>query len=561
MKAELVRILLPLLLCMTSPGAVLAGEAVDSSRPVNSTSHEVALQSGLHWIDWLIVVAYATGMLILGYCFSKKQTNIGEYFVGGGQMRSSSIGISLFVTLLSTISYLSQPGEIINNGPVILTGLLAIPLVYCVVGYLLIPVYMRERVTSGYELLEARLGTGIRRLGASMFVLLRLVWMSLMIYLTSEALVAMLGLEEEQRFLVALGIGIVAITYTSLGGLRAVVITDVCQFFLLLGGAIATVLLITIWVGGISAWWPTSWATHWDVQPLFSLDPHVRVTVVGSMVAAAVWHISTAGGDQTAIQRYMATRDAAAARRAYLFSSVGEITVSITLTLVGLALLGYFQAYPELIPRSGGLETEADYLFPHYIAYYLPVGFSGLVVAGLFAAAMSSIDSGVNSITAVVMTDFLAPIGLRLQREKDHIRVARLLAFGIGAVVVQASSLMRYVPGNFLEMTQKTTNLLAPLIFVLFLLALFVPFSTPLGAFVGVAYGFATALLVAFWDLITEGEPLSFQWIGISSFLVALLVSCLVSRFGPKPEDRKASLLTAAVALALLAAGLWVVVC
>ena len=111
--------------------------------------------------------------------------------------------------------------------------------------------------------------------------------------------------------------GAVAIFYASIGGLRAVVITDLLQFLLLFGGAVLVIVTVTVRLGGFS-WFPTSWAANWDTQPLFSLDPNVRVTVFGTILTGTLWWIGTAGSDQTAIQRFMSTGDAKAARRSFL---------------------------------------------------------------------------------------------------------------------------------------------------------------------------------------------------------------------------------------------------
>lgn len=129
---------------------------------------------GLHWIDGVVVASYALGMLALGAYYSFRQKSSDEYFVGNRAMNPFLIGVSIFVTVFSTISFLSTPGEIIKHGPAMLTGSLSIPIVYYIVGYLMVPVYMRYQATSAYELLEARLGVTARCLGAVLFMLLRL---------------------------------------------------------------------------------------------------------------------------------------------------------------------------------------------------------------------------------------------------------------------------------------------------------------------------------------------------------------------------------------------------
>lgn len=513
---------------------------------------------GLAAIDWAIIGLYVAATLGLGWWYSRRQTSTEEYFVGSGKMNPFLVGVSLFATLLSTISYMSMPGEALGKGPVNMLSMFALPVVFAVVGFVLLPVYMRQRVTSAYELLEERLGLSIRMLGASMFVLLRLAWMSLLIYLTAKALTIMLGVGEDRIPVIALITGFVAVIYTSLGGLRAVIITDFMQTVLLYGGALLVLGTITYDLGNLD-WVPTKWNPAWDTQPFFSSDLSVRVTVVGTLLNYLAWYICTSGGDQTSVQRFMATEDARAARRALATQLGVSVIVALTLGLVGFALLAYFTAHPERLPEGLSLKDNADKIFPHFIAFHLPPGISGLVVAAMFAAAMSSIDSGVNSITAVVMTDVFDRFGMKPKSEKQHVMIARILAFAIGAIVVVASSEMGRVPGNITAVTTKTSNLLTTPIFGLFFFALFVPNASPKGVWIGAICGTVTAVGIAFsgpiltalhfeWDLplewfstqlvstvdpVTGNEEfsvpdlISFQWIAPAAISVNILTGVL----------------------------------
>ena len=510
---------------------------------------------GLQTIDWILIGLYACTTIGIGWYFGRKQRSTKEYFVGHGHMNPALIGISLFVTLLSTISYLSKPGEILGKGPVLLTMLLAYPFAYYVVGYGLLPVYMKHRVTSAYELLESRLGLGARLLGATMFIALRLVWMSLLVYLAATAMTVMMGVGEQWIPGIVLVTGFVAVIYTSVGGLRAVVVTDLLQFLLLLGGALLVIAMVSFEMGGFS-WFPTRWHPQWDAQPIISFDPGTRVSVVGTLIMMATWLICTAGGDQTSVQRFMATRDATSARRAYAIQLTASTIVTVVLGFVGFALLSYFESHSDQLPAGMDLYEDADHIFPWYIAHRLPVGIAGLVVSAMFAAAMSSIDSGVNSITAVVMTDFLERFGKHPSTERGHVLMAKLLAFAIGAIVVIGSSFMGVIPGNMTAVTNKTVNLLTSPIFGLFFLALFVPFARPVAVWIGAICGTLTAAVIAFsgplvtwldlrWGIKAEtfgvslqdrvdkltGEtfllapdPVSFQWIGPAALLVNLVV-------------------------------------
>ena len=542
----------------------------ETDEPVSETggSTTAAELVGLQPLDWMLLVIYLCSTIGLGVYFSRKQQSTNEYFVGSGNMNPILIGVSLFATLLSTISYLSMPGESAGKGPVNLVGQLAMPVVFIIVSVWLLPHYMRQRVTSAYELLEVRLGLSVRLLGSVMFLALRLVWMTLLVYLAAKAMAVIMGLHPQWIPWLVLIIGFVSIIYTSLGGLRAVVITDLLQTLLLFGGAVLVLATVT-WDFGGFGWFPTEWESNWDTQPFFSTDPKTRVTVVGTILSVTIWYVATAGGDQTSVQRFMATKDTASARWALATQLTVGVVVALTLYAVGFALLGFFQVHPEYLPEGMNVKDNADELFPRYIAYHLPVGISGLVVSGMFAAAMSSIDSGVNSITAVVMTDFLDRFGIKPKTEKGHVRIAQALAFTIGTIVVLGSTFMKYIEGNITAVTGKTVNLLTTPIFALFFFAVFVPRASAVAVWIGAIFGTATAMAVAFsgplvhaicsvldvdpgaygFELTTQTDPvtgkswttvedpISFQWIGPLALSVNLLTGYVACFLFPRRGD------------------------
>ncbi|MBL7649457.1 MAG: sodium/solute symporter [Candidatus Hydrogenedentes bacterium] len=471
-----------------------------------------------------------------------------EYFVGSGAMNPFLIGVSLFATLLSTITYLSIPGEVAGKGPMYIMTLLALPFVFPMVAYVLLPVYMKTRVTSAYELLETRLGLSIRLIGVAQFLALRLVWMSLLIYLMAKAMSKMMDLDESAIPWIVLVIGFVSVTYTALGGLRAVVITDLVQTMLMFGGAILVVIMISIDMGGFS-WFPTTWQPHWDVQPLYSFDPSTRLTVLGTFFNIWIWYVCTAGGDQLSVQRFMATKDVKAARRAYAIQLCASTAITLILFLVGFAVMGYFNHHPEFLPAGYDLKVNADDLYPRFISHHLPMGISGLVISAMFAAAMSSVDSGVNSITAVVMTDLMDRFGKKPTTEKGHVRAATILAFTIGGLVMIGSAFVGNIEGNITEVCSKTANLLVTPIFGLFFFALFVKCANAPGVWVGWFFGTAAAVLTAFsgeifgWDPITGNPPISFEWIPLISITINLVtgyIACIIFASFTKPTTAPA---------------------
>jgi len=555
---HLTRMAVCLIFMILASNACMAQRVVDVDAGGEAVAN--AESSGLATVDWVIIVVYALSTLVLGWYFGRRQKSTKEYFVGSGNMNPILVGVSLFATLLSTITYLSVPGEVLGKGPLLMTNLMALPLVYLVVSYWLLPVYMELKVTSAYELLEKRLGLGIRLFGATMFLVMRLVWMSLLIYLAAKAMSFMMYGNTDYVPQIVWVTGFVSVFYASIGGLRAVVVTDLVQTILLFGGALLVIATITYDFGGLG-WFPTHWQDHWDTQPLISFDPQVRVTVFGSIISVLVWYVCTAGGDQVSVQRFMATTDVQAARRAYAVQLTVSVIVSITLAIVGIALMGFYAANQEAIPIGANLHDSADRLFPQFIAHELPVGISGIVVAAMFAAAMSSIDSGVNSITAVVTTDFLDRFGLRPSSEARQVLAARVLAISIGAVVIYGSSYIGLIEGNITTVTSKTVNMLSPPLFALFVFALFVPFARPAGVWIGSLCAIAVSLVMAFsgalvvfladqyqidpatfgTEIVTSidpvtnleirsaADPISFQWIGPVALAVNLGVGIAIS--------------------------------
>ena len=529
MKKVLYSIPYGIILTVIFTGRVFAEETL-----LHSTIHT----GGLQTLDWVMIGLYAAVIIGIGWAYSRKQTSTEEYFLCSRNMGSFIIGISLTASILSTISYLSKPGEMIKYGPTDLWSVVAIPLYYFAVAYLIIPAFMKLKITSAYELLETRIGLSVRLCGALIFILTRLSWMALLIFLASKSIVVMFGWPASVIPYVVMATGLVSVLYTTIGGLRAVVVTDMLQFFTLMAGALFTMGIITIKMGGVGEWWPDSWMPNWKPQPLFSFDLHVRATVLGAIVYPTVYWLCTAGSDQMAIQRYLSTKDVKTARRAFLITSLSQAVIIVLLAITGMALLGFYRSIPSYRAMGDALFKEADYLFPNFISSYLPAGIAGLVVSGIFAAAMSSVDSGINSTVSIISVDFIDRFKRHRHTQSHDVKLAKYLVMGIGIAIVLISAIMDKVPGNITEVTSKTNGLFVGPLFGLFFMALFVPFATSFGTIIGAYYGLLAAGLVAYWDVLTGDAGLSFQWITAISLIVHIVAGIPLS-FLRIPKDRK----------------------
>lgn len=462
----------------------------------------------LQALDYVVIALYASVLLAVGWWSSRKQVSTEEYFVGGRGISPFIAGISVIATLVSSISYLASPGEMIKNGPGWMWQMLHAPISFIVVGYLVIPHLMKHKVTSAYQLLEERFGTGVRKTTSAMFVISRIFWMGLVIYTCSLAAATVTGLPIRP---VLIGVGVLGTSYTILGGIRAVMITDVIQYAVLIGGAIVTVLVVSYQCGGLTAWWP-DWsspeitALNWPKPEFFTLDPNVRLSVLSVIIYGCSYWIMTATGDQVVIQRFLSTRNVTAARRTFGLSIIGDACTSAVLFLTGMALVGYYLQFPSQLPDAGaGLADQADQLFPHFIAAVLPAGLSGLVVAALFAAAMSSLDSGISSISTVLITDFESRFAGDCVDDRQRLKRARAIGLIIGVVAIAMSFAVSYVPGNnLLEVTVRVSSILAAPLFVAFALAFFTRKTTPAGAWTGIVTGALLGVLLTFWKPIVH---------------------------------------------------------
>ncbi len=493
------------------------------------------MHSSFELVDWLVIVVYAVGMMAIGWKFSRAKS-ADEYLLGGRTMKPWAVGISLFATLMSTLSYLAYPGEIIRHGPMFFSAILAYPLVYFVVGRFLIPHIMRLKVTSAYEILELRLGLSVRLLGSSAFLLLRLFWMALILYATSSAVVVpLIGLGPSATPWVCIAMATLTVAYTAMGGLQAVVVTDVVQTGIMLMGAILALAMITFSLGGVSNWWPTHWSPTWDTPNLF-FSTNSRIPLGAAMLSSFTWYICTSGSDQLAIQRYLSTRDTAAARKVFRVSLMCDAGVTTLLSALGIALFAFFSARPELLPSGETVTSSADRLLPIYIMKVLPAGVSGLVVAGMLSAAMDSLSSGINASALVVAEDWINRFRAKRLAEAAQVRQVKLLSWAIGIVVVSISLGASYVPGNLLELCFKVVNLITAPLFVLFFMAMFVPNATVPATWAAAVASISVAVGIAYCGLF----GLSFIWIMPASLVAGVVVGFLV---GTIPLGRRRPML------------------
>ena len=480
-------------------------------------------------LDWLVLLVYGILMIGVGVFYHRKNQSADDFLLGGRNLSPVMLGISLFATLVSTLSYLGTPGEMIAHGPMLFTQNLAHPLIYLIVGYGLIPLLMRQPVTSAYELLETRLGTPIRLAGAGYFLLLRLGWMATILYATSEVvLVPMLRLDSSWTPWLCVALGAITAMYSSSGGIKAVVVTDAIQSVTMLAGAIVTILVITVKMGGVEAWWPTVWPENWQ-QMSWGFDPDQRLSFGVLMLSTVLWYVCTNGSDQMSIQRFLSTRDAAAARKTLAVAQIADVLVGGLLAITGIAILGYYRVHPSELLSHQTVEKNGDQLFPLFIMTKMPAGLSGLVLAAILSAALSSLSAGVNSACAVLERDFVSRWLGTEQRVVNEVSRLKWLTWFVAVVAMSLSVLNTIIEGNIVERCYKVVNLLTAPLFVLFFLALFIKWANPIGAWLGLLSSTGVAILIAYSKDLQLPIQISFVWMVPCSLLTGVIVGTVGS--------------------------------
>lgn len=458
--------------------------------------------SGFSVLDWIVIGVFLTLMILLGFLISRRNKSETDYVLGGRNMNPSMVGLSLFATTMSTLSYLAFPGEMIRYGYVFFFGCLSYPLAYFIVKRFLIPRFMELNVKSAYEILEIKLGKGSRLLATLFFLLLRFLWMSTVMYATvSTALVPIFGIDPSYTLLITVILILITLVYTTFGGMRAVVLTDTVQTGIMFFGAILVIVLIAFKLGDAHRIFNPDMVRHWDPVH-FGFDATKRMTICNILLMRFSWQVCTAGSDQMAIQRYMATKDVKSASHSYKVSLYANAGIEIVLGLAGFLVLAFFFYHPDMMAPGTDLCSQADTLFPRFIRVGLPTGLTGLIAAAIMAAAMSSLSSGLNSSATVILEDLVKPYAKRrVSDEKRDLKAVKLISALLGVVVTFSALSVALVPGNLLDLMMKVVNLVVAPLFVLFFLALFVKGATDRGTILAGLFSFGVAIAIAFFEI------------------------------------------------------------
>jgi SSS family solute:Na+ symporter len=378
-------------------------------------------------INYGVLFGYLLSMVGIGVYFAKRNKSTDDYFRGGKTVPWWAAGCSIFATMLSSLTYTGVPSKSFAQDWVYAVGNLMIPVVAFVAVFVALPFYRRIDATSAYEYLELRFNRAVRLFGSASFTLFHIFRMAVVMSLTGLALAVATPLTPSQSVIL---MGTLSILYCTMGGIEAVIWTDTVQSVVLLGGAaIAMILLVGGAEGGMSGFLQSAgdagkfsmanW--HWDAT---STQIALWVIIVGGIAQ----NISSYTADQAVVQRYVTTSSQSLAARSIWTNAVLTIPATLLFFGIGTALFTFYRAHPDKLDPT----ATTDQVFPMFIAHEMPVGLAGLIVAGVFAAAQSTVSTSMNSTATTVVTDFLRPLNL-CRDDRGYLRAARWVTFLIGA--------------------------------------------------------------------------------------------------------------------------------
>jgi len=472
------------------------------------------------WINYTVLAVYLAALVCMGVHFSRRERTTEDFFKASGRVPWWAAGMSIFGTQLSAITFMSIPAKTFATDWRRLTGNVCILIVAPLIVAVMLPFYRRLNVTTAYEYLEKRFNVVARLLGSVMFILFQFGRIGIVLFLPSIALSVVTGIDVRLCILV---MGVLSVVYTVLGGIEAVIWTDVLQVVVLLGGALLSVVLILLSldspvidlldVGAKAGKFRT-----FDFRFDFT-DMTFWVVLIGGLAANFISY----GTDQTVIQRYLTTRDERSAGRSIWTNALLSMPASLLFFFLGTALFALFRARPEL---ANPTLANADAVFPWYIVTQLPAGVAGLLIAGVFAAAMSSLDSSMNSVATAVVTDFYRRFRPDAS-DGSALRTARWATVAVGAAGTLFALMMAgWQIKSLWDQFSKVLGLFSGGLGGLFLLGVFTRRAHGVGAVIGLLLSGAVTLVVQ------QFTPVSFLLYGAcglgASFGGGYLASLLI---------------------------------
>ena len=466
------------------------------------------MNSSFTLLDGVVLLAYLVGTTLLGVWLGRSQRDARDYFVAGQAVPWWAVLFSVVATETSALTFISIPGLAYATDLTFLQVAAGYLLGRIVISFTLLPKYYEGRLVTAYALLEQRFGTATRRLASVTFMFTRALGDSVRIFATTIPLVLILGgivPEQYLRPVAVLVLGAFTLVYTYYGGMRAVIWTDVVQTGVYMLGGLSAIYLIG---GGVDGGWSAIFDRAADGDKLRVFDlymgfdrPH---TLIAGLLGGAFLSMASHGADQLIVQRLLAASSLRDARTALIGSGIGVIAQFALFLLIGVGLHAFY---------SGAAFASPDHIFPRFIIEEMPPGLTGLVIAAILAAAMSTVSSSLNSLSAASTHDIYLPLRKRPLDDAGELRIGRIFTV-IWAVVLLGGALMYRTQGTpVVVVALSIASFTYGGLLGGFFLGLFWRRAIQRDALIGMGVGITTMILVVFAARLSSALPSVFGFL------------------------------------------------
>lgn len=502
--------------------------------------------SNIHWVDIIIVLVTLVFTLGVGIYASRRNSSSDAYFSGSNKIPSWAIGLSIFATLISSVTFLAYPSAAYKGNWILLVQGLMVPVVLVFLIWAIVPLFRKMIRLSTYEYFERRFGLVARIYSSLAFILTHFSKMGTVLYLISLAVYSMTGIDA-LWIIVVLGILIVAVTFV--GGMEGVIWMDVIQgLLLILGGIICVIVLLVAPEAGPGQIFHEAIAMKKiDFGPYnFSF---AELTFWVMVINGAFYALQKYGTDQTIVQRYLTAKSDKEAKKAAYIGVGLSVPIWTMFMLIGSLLFVFYNSGEATLPAG----LNSDQVFPHFIVTQLPVGIAGIVIAALVAAAISSLDSDMNCLSAIIVEDYYQRFKPNCT-DKQRLTMGRAMVAISGLATVGVALLYYAWEGEgVLGVIFDLYAIFSAGIVGIFLLGLFSKRANKQGLYIGLvvcvlftAYAVLTTTSIEvdgakrlILDLGNWNFPHHKYMLGVYSHLIVLVVGYVASLFFPKPKLEK----------------------
>jgi len=495
-------------------------------------------------VDSLVILFYLVAVVGFGCWFAKRSQTTREFMVASGRLPSWVVGLSLFGTFLSSNTFIGNPGKAFSDNWNFFVLSLTLPIGAWIASRWFVPFYRNSGEISAYHHLESRFGPWARIYTVVCYLLTQVTRVGTIMLGVSIGMHAVTGWDIR---LIITATGVLVTVYTLVGGIEAVIWTDVIQSLVLTLGAMVVIGVLVFGDPGGAALFDT--ATAHQKFSLGSFAPDFTQSTFWVVFLFGIFiNLTNFGIDQNYIQRYHAAKSEAAARRSLWLGAVTYIPVSAMFFLIGTLLFGFYQAHPQEQAAIASMSAEVgkanaigDFALPHFMANHLPIGLGGLLVAALFAAAMSTIDTSLNSSATITLRDIFRNIG-KGNDEKAQMRLLRGATFFWGAIGTVVAIVLSFDSRNILKIWWDLSGVFAGAMLGLFLLGIVSRRAGNAAAIISVMVGVSVILWMsvsgASWVPEAIRSPLCSLMTTVVGTLTIFLVGIAISMLRRTPPER-----------------------